>query len=196
MVTLGKTGQKVPALGMGTSWVVAAELRAGGARRRRPLHRHLGELRGRQLREGRSARSSSGPRCGRTSTSSPRTAGRKIGGPGRSQLIEQRLNASLERLRTDYVDCYYLHGVDGREIPLFSDPDVKAAFEKLKKSGKIRFCGLSCHDRRLPEIVTAAAEVRLDRPDHDPVQLPDHERRRRSAAPSTRPRRPTSASSR
>jgi len=35
---------------------------------------------------------------------------------------------------------------------------VKAAFEKLKKSGKIRFCGLSCHDRRLPEIVAAAAQ--------------------------------------
>jgi predicted aldo/keto reductase-like oxidoreductase len=34
---------------------------------------------------------------------------------------------------------------------------VKSAFEKLKKSGKIRFCGLSCHDGRLPEIVSAAA---------------------------------------
>ena len=41
---------------------------------------------------------------------------------------------------------------------LLRDPDVKAAFEKLKKSGKIKFCGLSCHDGRLPEIVTAAAE--------------------------------------
>jgi uncharacterized protein len=71
---------------------------------------------------------------------------------------EQRLNGSLERLRTDYVDCYYLHGVEGGEIPLLRNPEVKAAFEKLKKSGKIRFCGLSCHDRRLPEIVTAAAE--------------------------------------
>src|SRR5262249_33118152 len=82
----------------------------------------------------------------------------KIGGPGAFAAYEKQLNGSLERLRTDYVDCYYLHGVSGREIPLFSDPDVKAAFEKLKKSGKIRFCGLSCHDRQLPEIVTAAAE--------------------------------------
>src|SRR5205823_8227872 len=81
----------------------------------------------------------------------------KVGGSRAFPAYERRLNASLERLRTDYVDCYYLHGVDGREIPLLSDPDVKAAFEKLKKAGKIRFCGLSCHDRRLPEIVTAAA---------------------------------------
>ena len=82
----------------------------------------------------------------------------KIGGPGALPAYEKRLNASLEHAsETDYIDCYYLHGVTGREIPLFSDPDVKAAFEKLKKSGKIKFCGLSCHDRRLPEIVTAAA---------------------------------------
>ena len=82
----------------------------------------------------------------------------KVGGPGAFAAYEKRLAGSLERLRTDYIDCYYLHGVEGREIPLFSDTDVKAAFEKLKKSGKIRFCGLSCHDAKLPEIVTAAAE--------------------------------------
>ncbi len=36
---------------------------------------------------------------------------------------------------------------------------MKAAFEALKKAGKIRFAGLSCHDARLPEILTTAAEV-------------------------------------
>jgi predicted aldo/keto reductase-like oxidoreductase len=81
----------------------------------------------------------------------------KVGGAGALAAYEKRLNASLDRLKTDYIDCYYLHGVGGGEIQLLSDPDVKAAFEKLKKAGKIRFCGLSCHDRRLPEIVTAAA---------------------------------------
>ena len=91
-------------------------------------------------------------------TWSPRTAAPRSAARERSQAYEKRLNASLERLRTDYIDCYYLHGVGGREIALLRDPDVKAAFEKLKKSGKIKFCGLSCHDRRLPEIVTAAAE--------------------------------------
>jgi predicted aldo/keto reductase-like oxidoreductase len=82
----------------------------------------------------------------------------KVGGSRAFSTFEKRLTASLERLRTDYIDCYYLHGVGGNEIGLLRDPDVKAAFEKLKKSGKIRFCGLSCHDPQLPEIVTAAAE--------------------------------------
>jgi predicted aldo/keto reductase-like oxidoreductase len=34
---------------------------------------------------------------------------------------------------------------------------VKSVFEKLKKSGKIRYAGLSCHDKMLIEIIDAAA---------------------------------------
>src|SRR5262245_25915339 len=146
LVTLGKTGQKVPALGMGTSWslqpsFVQAAL-AGGIRyidcsenyENGACEKVLGEV-------------------------FTRTGKRKdvylVTKNGRAKrnpaAYEQRLNGSLERLQTDYVDCYYLHGVEGREIPLLRDPEVKAAFEKLKKSGKTRFCGLSCHDARLPE---------------------------------------------
>ena len=79
--------------------------------------------------------------------------------------FESHLNASLERLRTDHVDCYYIHGIQRQEgrpgpgIDMLRDPGVKAAFEALKKAGKIRFAGLSCHDARLPEILEVAAEV-------------------------------------
>ncbi len=106
----------------------------------------------------RSARSCNGPGLRKDVYLVTKNGRGKAGGPQAITQYESALNASLERLKTDYVDCYYLHGVEGREIPLFKDPNVKAAFEKLKKSGKIRFCGLSCHDRMLPEIVTAAAE--------------------------------------
>jgi predicted aldo/keto reductase-like oxidoreductase len=153
VVTLGKTGQKVPALGMGTSWslqpsFVQAALAAG-------------------VRYIDCSESYEGGACERVlGEVFARTGKRKdvylvtknSRGKKNPAVYEQRLNASLERLQTDYVDCYYLHGVDGREIPLLRDPAVKAEFERLKKSGKIRFCGLSCHDARLPEIVTAAAE--------------------------------------
>jgi predicted aldo/keto reductase-like oxidoreductase len=157
IVTLGKTGQKVPALGMGTSWAVApsfvqAALAAG--------IRYIDTS---ESYEGGAAERTLGEVLARTGKRKDvylvtKNNRRKIGGPGAFAAYEKQLNASLERLRTDYVDCYYLHGVSGKELPLFKDPDVKAAFEKLKKSGKIRFCGLSCHDPRLPEIVTAAAE--------------------------------------
>ena len=73
-------------------------------------------------------------------------------------MFEQRLSASLDRLKTDHVDCYYLHGLAGDQIELLRDPGVKAAFESLKKQGKTHFCGLSCHDARLPEILSAAAD--------------------------------------
>jgi predicted aldo/keto reductase-like oxidoreductase len=155
-VTLGKTGQKVTLLGQGTSWTLQpgflqAALYSGVRYidcsenyERGKCERTLGEVLERTKM--------------RKDVYLVTKTGRKVGGPGAFKNYEQHLNASLERLRTDYVDSYYLHGVAGPEIPLLRDPDVQAAFEKLKKSGKIRFCGLSCHDRRLPEIVTAAAE--------------------------------------
>ena len=36
---------------------------------------------------------------------------------------------------------------------------MKAAFEALKKSGKIRFAGFSCHDAMLPELMDAGTEA-------------------------------------
>ncbi len=157
LVTLGKTGQKVPVLGMGTSWVlqpsfVQAAIFAGV--------RYIDTS---ETYEGGNCELTLGKVLERTKMRKDvylvtKNSRSKVGGLAAFPAYEKQLNASLERLRTDYVDCYYLHGVDGREIPLLSDPDVKSAFEKLKKSGKIKFCGLSCHDRRLPEIVTAAAE--------------------------------------
>jgi predicted aldo/keto reductase-like oxidoreductase len=155
--SLGKTGQKTSILGMGTSWDVSpsfvqAALRAGV--------RYIDTS---ENYEGGNAERRIGEVLERTGMRKQvylvtKNGRGKVGGSRAYPTYLERLNASLERLKTDYVDCYYLHGLEGRQIPLLSDPDVKAAFEKLKKSGKIRFCGLSCHDRRLPEIVAAAAQ--------------------------------------
>ena len=75
---------------------------------------------------------SSERRCGRTCTSSPRTAGRRK----TPRLTSNGSAASLERLRTDYVDSYYLHGVTGREIPLLSEPTVKAVVREAEEGGQ------------------------------------------------------------
>jgi uncharacterized protein len=157
LVTLGKTGQKTSLLGMGTSWVLQPSFVQAA------LHAGVRYIDTSESYEGGRCETTLGEVLERTKMRNEvylvtKNSRSKVGGPGAFEAYEKRLNASLQRLRTDYIDCYYLHGVGGREIPLFKDPDVKAAFEKLKKSGKIRFCGLSCHDRMLPEIVTAAAE--------------------------------------
>ena len=63
---------------------------------------------------------------------------------------------SLKKLRTDYVDLYYLHDLND---PDRLDAEMKAAAEQLKKEKKIRFFGFSCHGDRLVETMTRAAEV-------------------------------------
>jgi uncharacterized protein len=157
MVTLGKTGQKVPVLGMGTSWDLSPNFVQFA------LHSGVRYIDTSESYENTNVETTLGEVLERTKMRKDvylvtKNSRGKVGGTQAFATFEKRLEASLARLRTDYIDCYYLHGVSGREIALLSDPDVKAAFEKLKKSGKIKFCGLSCHDARLPEIVTAAAE--------------------------------------
>jgi hypothetical protein len=52
------------------------------------------------------------------------------------------LNQSLERLKTDYVDMYFLHGINSTDR--LTD-DLKAWVEKAKADKKIRFFGFSTH---------------------------------------------------
>jgi len=52
------------------------------------------------------------------------------------------LNQSLERMKTDYVDLFFVHSV--RAINQLDD-DIQAWSEKAKAGGKIRFFGFSTH---------------------------------------------------
>ncbi len=182
MVTLGKTGQKVPVLGMGTSWDLSPSFVQAA------LHAGVRYIDTSESYEGGNCESTLGEVLERTKMRKDvylvtKNSRGKVGGARRSRPSRSVSSASMDRLRTDYIDCYYLHGVAGREIALLSDPDVKAAFEKLKKSGKIKFCGLSLPRRQAARDRHGRRRERLDRPDHDPVQLPDNEHRRRQEGP-------------
>jgi predicted aldo/keto reductase-like oxidoreductase len=52
--------------------------------------------------------------------------------------------AALERIQTDYIDIMCVHGASDPQHPCLND-EVLAAFEQLKKDGKIRFVGVSNH---------------------------------------------------
>jgi predicted aldo/keto reductase-like oxidoreductase len=157
-VTLGRTGHKVTILGMGTSWALSPSFVQTA------IYSGVRYIDTSEVYENTRAEKILGDVLDRTKRRkdvylvTKNTAYRKSMGTGSSKMFEQRLSASLERLKTDHVDCYYLHGLAGNQIDLLQDPGVKAAFELLKKQGKTRFCGLSCHDARLPEILVAAAE--------------------------------------
>ena len=60
------------------------------------------------------------------------------GGAGRKWML-QAVAGSLRRLKTDYIDVYYLHR-DDRDTPLDESLDTMA---ELIRSGKVRYFGLS-----------------------------------------------------
>ncbi|MFQ5722391.1 MAG: aldo/keto reductase, partial [Candidatus Aminicenantales bacterium] len=71
------------------------------------------------------------------------------------QSIVRAVNQSLKRLQTDYLDVLLIHGADKPEK--LTEERVMAAFEKLKKEGKYRFRGLSCHQNH-HQVVKKAVE--------------------------------------
>ncbi|MCG2621471.1 aldo/keto reductase [Arthrobacter sp. I2-34] len=70
-------------------------------------------------------------------------------------------DASLQRLKTDYIDLYYAH-FDDPTVPLV---DTLTAFEDLRTAGKIRHIGVSNYSpERLAEWVRVAEENGFTQP--------------------------------
>jgi predicted aldo/keto reductase-like oxidoreductase len=56
--------------------------------------------------------------------------------------LTARLNKSLKRLHTDYVDLFFIHSLTNIDE---MTPDIKAWAAEMKQAGKIKFCGFSTH---------------------------------------------------
>ena len=67
------------------------------------------------------------------------------------------VEGSLRRLRTDYLDILLLHRPD----PLVEPEEVAVAFAKLRKSGKVRFFGVSNHTPAQIALLEQALDVPL-----------------------------------
>ena len=66
------------------------------------------------------------------------------------------LDDSLKSLQTDYVDMYFLHGLtDARYL----SPELAATVDRLKKTGKMRHFGFSCHGGNVVELLQKAASL-------------------------------------
>jgi len=60
------------------------------------------------------------------------------GGNGRKHIVDA-LEGSLRRLKTDYIDLYWLHAWDG----ITPEEEVMSALDALVRAGKVRYIGLS-----------------------------------------------------
>ncbi|MFC0038226.1 aldo/keto reductase [Actinomadura rayongensis] len=72
------------------------------------------------------------------------------GGAGRSSIVAQ-LHATLRRMRTDYLDLYWLHNWD-RHTPI---EETLRTLDDLVRAGKIRYIGFS----NTPAWITAQAQT-------------------------------------
>ena len=79
----------------------------------------------------------------------------KASGKDDPEGMSERLQLSLERMKTDYIDCYFIHGA---AKPKQLTPEVKAWAEAQKKSGKIKFFGFSTH-ANMPQMLTHASTL-------------------------------------
>ncbi len=69
--------------------------------------------------------------------------------------FHEMFDISLKRLKMEYVDILYLHGVSNKETMMHENH--LNVLETLKKQGKIRFTGVSTHTN-MPEVIDAVTE--------------------------------------
>jgi predicted aldo/keto reductase-like oxidoreductase len=91
----------------------------------------------------------------------------RIGADDTEDAIVDRIRGSLERLQTEYIDAYGIHGPP--TIEALSHPGYHAAIATLKAEGRVRHTAVSYHGPRNDEqdsmadvLVAAAADGRFD----------------------------------
>jgi uncharacterized protein len=73
--------------------------------------------------------------------------------------FERDVEQSLAQLRRKSIDLYYLHGIE--DLAVLDDKALLQTVERLKKAGKIKYFGFSCHDGTVAELLHKAAGLSL-----------------------------------
>ena len=68
--------------------------------------------------------------------------------------LTEELNDSLNNLKTDYLDLFFVHAVEDAKAEL--TPEIKSWAEKMKSNGKIRLIGFSTHSNMARSLSHAA----------------------------------------
>jgi uncharacterized protein len=70
--------------------------------------------------------------------------------------FEKTVFQSLDRIGTDYIDMYYLHDLTKADV---LNADLAVTVARLKKAGKFRHFGFSCHAGNVAELLHKAAQT-------------------------------------
>lgn len=70
--------------------------------------------------------------------------------------FEKRVQQSLDRLSTSSIDLYYLHAL---KDTAYLNKEMEKRAARLKKQGKIRYFGFSCHAENVVELLNKAATL-------------------------------------
>jgi len=75
---------------------------------------------------------------------------------GSPEGLKKGLDYCLSELQTDYVNMFFMHMIkDERNL----DADFIKAGDEMRKSGKTKYFGFSCHDGNVAELIDKAARV-------------------------------------
>lgn len=70
--------------------------------------------------------------------------------------LRKDLDQCREELGVDAIDLYFMHGIYDEDL---LEPDFIKLGDQLRKSGKTRFFGFSCHDGNVVRLLNKAAKV-------------------------------------
>ena len=83
----------------------------------------------------------------------------KAGGPFTPENLERTLQESFQRMKTDSVDLFFLHGIGSAGA---LNQEVKAWADKAKAANKIRFIGFSTHGNMEKTLMDASKVSWID----------------------------------
>jgi len=80
-------------------------------------------------------------------------------GPRTPRELIRQLDQRLAALQTDYIDLIFIHGIGGaNKLDWVKGQEFKETIDAIKKSGKAKFVGFSCHDPLKAQFLQNAAE--------------------------------------
>ena len=79
-------------------------------------------------------------------------------GVGTPSDMLKKVDERLARLKTEYIDLLFFHGLSSKQVDWPKSREMKEAIEAIKKTGKVKFVGFSTHDEKIAEQIQNAAE--------------------------------------